>query len=199
VLGFRIHAILRCQVPHRACQFIHREIESNQEQNYSHDSVSQVSPFARHGIVSSVLPCESTHPHGFSIDVPSEGGASGSPIFLAEEATVVGILHASFDHAPVTYGVPAWILKQGLDALKWEPQPGKATLDAVVEADTAVSKPQLIVTSKPEDEFLDGVCSICRSVKFHLTGNTLERKQVLRKMFDNHVRRDHPPTAESGA
>jgi hypothetical protein len=54
-----------------------------------------------------------------------------------------------------------------------------------------VNEAELVIKSKPEDNFLDGACSICRSVKFHLTGNTLERKQVLRKMFDNHVRREH--------
>jgi S1-C subfamily serine protease len=104
---------------------------------YSDRGVSQISPFARHGIISSVLPCECKHPHGFSVDVLSEGGASGSPILLAEEGTVIGILHASFDHAPVTYGVPGWILKQGLDQLRqdWEPIQGKATLNEVVEAE----------------------------------------------------------------
>jgi S1-C subfamily serine protease len=102
---------------------------------YSTETVSQISPFARHGIISSVLPCECPHPHGFSIDVLSEGGASGSPIFLAEDGTVVGILHAGFDGAPVTYGVPAWILKQGFDALHWEPRTQKVTLREVVEAE----------------------------------------------------------------
>ena len=105
---------------------------------YSTDSISQISPFARHGIISSVLPCECEHPHGFSIDILSEGGASGSPIFLAEEeARVVGILHAGFPDVPVTYGVPAWILRQGLDALKgdWEPQLTKATLSEVIKAE----------------------------------------------------------------
>lgn len=49
----------------------------------------------------------------------------------------------------------------------------------------------MIIDSKPEDDFLDGACSVCRAVRFHLTGNTLERKQLLRKMFDNHFRRVH--------
>lgn len=101
---------------------------------YSKNFVSQISPFARHGIISSVLPCECPNPHGFSIDVLSEGGASGSPIFLAESGTVIGILHAGFNNAPVTYGVPMWILKQGLDQLNWAPQPDKKTLQEIVEA-----------------------------------------------------------------
>jgi hypothetical protein len=84
-----------------------------------------------------VLPCECPNPHGFSIDVLSEGGASGSPIFLADGGTLIGILHASFEHAPVTYGVPAWTVKQGLDAVisEWEPRTAKSTLKEVVEAE----------------------------------------------------------------
>lgn len=106
---------------------------------YSTDAVSQITPFARHGIISSVLPCACKHPHGFSIDVLSESGASDSPIFLAEEGTVIGILHAGFDHAPVTYGVPGWILKQGLDSVRrdWQPQ-AKPTLNDVVEAERSM-------------------------------------------------------------
>lgn len=102
---------------------------------YAIDTVSQITPFTRHGIISSVLPCACPHPHGFSIDVLSEPGASGSPIFLADEATVIGILHAGVDNAPVTYGVPAWILKQALDQLGWEPQPAKPTLNEVIEVE----------------------------------------------------------------
>jgi S1-C subfamily serine protease len=112
---------------------------------YSDQQVSQISPFARHGIISSVLPCECPHPHGFSIDVLSESGASGSPIFLAEDGRVIGILHAGVDSAPVTYGVPAWILKQGLEALDWSPQETKMTLTEVIEAE----RPLAPKASKP--------------------------------------------------
>jgi hypothetical protein len=56
-----------------------------------------------------------------------------------------------------------------------------------------VEKAELVIKSKPEDDFLDAACSICHSVKFYLTGNTLERKQILRKMFDSHVHRSHSP------
>jgi hypothetical protein len=59
--------------------------------------------------------------------------------------------------------------------------------------DNCVEKAELVIKSKPEDDFLDAACSVCHSVKFHLTGNTLERKQVLRQMFDNHVRTSHTP------
>jgi hypothetical protein len=72
-------------------------------------------PFLRHGIVSSVLPYDYPSPHGFTIDVMSQGGASGSPIFLTDQPRVIGILHAGFPGTNFTYAVPArWIS----DALK---------------------------------------------------------------------------------
>jgi hypothetical protein len=55
----------------------------------------------------------------------------------------------------------------------------------------AMKRAELIVTSKPEDDFLTGVCSSCPQVHFRLTGNTLEQKRLLRTMFDNHFRRVH--------
>jgi hypothetical protein len=51
--------------------------------------------------------------------------------------------------------------------------------------------PELLLRSTPEDDFLDGGCSLCPSVRFHLTGNTLERKELLRRMFDAHLRTMH--------
>jgi hypothetical protein len=54
-----------------------------------------------------------------------------------------------------------------------------------------MTKPELVLTSKPEDNFLTGRCSSCPKIKFNLAGNTLEHKQILRTMFDNHIRRVH--------
>lgn len=50
---------------------------------------------------------------------------------------------------------------------------------------------ELIIKSKPEDDFLEAGCSICPAVKFHLSGNTFEHKQMVRKMFDSHFHRHH--------
>jgi hypothetical protein len=54
-----------------------------------------------------------------------------------------------------------------------------------------MTKPELILTSKPDDDFLTGGCSSCPDVQFKLTGNTLEHKKLLRVMFDNHLLRSH--------
>lgn len=90
---------------------------------YDQGRASQVSPFARRGIVSSVLPCACADPHGFSVDILSEGGASGSPIFRTDDPRIIGILHAGFDGAPITYGVPGHFLQTGLEIVTrdWHP------------------------------------------------------------------------------
>ena len=90
---------------------------------YDQSKASQISAFARRGIVSSVLPCACADPHGFSIDVLSEGGASGSPIFRVDDPSVIGILHAGYPGAPITYGVPGHLLKTGFElvAQDWNP------------------------------------------------------------------------------
>ena len=62
-----------------------------------------------------------------------------------------------------------------------------------------MDKAELVITSKPEDNYLDAGCSICPVVKFHLSGNALEQKQMLRKMFDAHVRRHHAMDSASSA
>jgi len=106
---------------------------------YDHGKASQFSPFARHGIISSVLPCACPDPHGFSIDILSEGGASGSPIFRTDDPRAVGILHASYDGAPITYGVPGHFLETGLKRVReaWNPDLSRVpTLAQVIEQET---------------------------------------------------------------
>ena len=107
---------------------------------YDPERASQISPFARRGIVSSVLPCACPDPHGFSIDILSEGGASGSPIFRTDDPKVIGVLHAGFKGAPITYGVPGHFLETGLKQVReeWNPDlAGVPSLDEVLEQQTA--------------------------------------------------------------
>jgi hypothetical protein len=90
---------------------------------YDQQRASQISAFARRGIISSVLPCACPDPHGFSVDILSEEGASGSPIFRTDDPRVIGILHAGFDGAPITYGVPGHFLQTGLEIVKRDGRP----------------------------------------------------------------------------
>ena len=53
------------------------------------------------------------------------------------------------------------------------------------------SKAELVLDSTPDDNFLEGHCSACKTTKFRLTGNTMDQKTLLRSMYDRHFRRVH--------
>jgi hypothetical protein len=77
-----------------------------------YEKVCQLTPFLRRGIISSVLPFPCPQPHGFTIDIMSQGGASGSPIFLLHEPVALGILHAGFGNTNIHMRCPPiWLLK----------------------------------------------------------------------------------------
>jgi hypothetical protein len=82
---------------------------------HTYGNINQLTPFLRRGIVSSVLPFECPRPHGFTIDIMSQGGASGSPIFLTNKPTVVGIIHGGIPGTNFTYAVPS---REIADAIK---------------------------------------------------------------------------------
>jgi hypothetical protein len=54
----------------------------------------QFGPFLQRGIISAILPLRCKSPHSFVINLMSMGGASGSPVFLAESGRVIGILNS---------------------------------------------------------------------------------------------------------
>jgi len=78
--------------------------------------LSQLTPTLRRGIVSSVLPFPCPNPHGFTIDVMSQGGASGSPVFLTTRPEVVGIVHAGIQDTNLTYALPPLMIRDALRA-----------------------------------------------------------------------------------
>jgi hypothetical protein len=55
----------------------------------------------------------------------------------------------------------------------------------------AMPKAELIIESKPDDNFVNGVCSSCPTTRFRVSGNTLEQKTLVRRMFDAHFRIVH--------
>lgn len=69
--------------------------------------LNQVSPFFRHGVVSSVFPCPTALPHGLTIDIMQQGGSSGSPILRVSDGKVVGMMSS---------GVVEWRLAQSQHA-----------------------------------------------------------------------------------
>ena len=83
-------------------------------------NVNQLTPTLRHGIVSGVFPFEVPHAHGFTIDVMSQGGASGSPVFDPESGDVLGVIHAGFPGTNITLAVPGWLVSKAVTQLLHE-------------------------------------------------------------------------------
>lgn len=99
--------------------------------------VHQLCPTLQEGIVSAVLPFPSSTPHAIMLNMMSQGGASGSPIFLPHTSEVIGVLYGGLNetyslsiqgtHVPYlvptnfTYCVPAHYLAQFLDHARTEP------------------------------------------------------------------------------
>jgi hypothetical protein len=77
--------------------------------------VLQLTPMLRHGIVSSLYPFPCPSPHGFTVDIMTQGGESGSPIFMTDSPTVVGLLYSGFDGTNITVALPSPVLSASLN------------------------------------------------------------------------------------
>jgi len=77
--------------------------------------VNQVAPILRQGIIASVYPFPCPQPPGFTIDVMTLGGESGSPIFRASDGMVVGLLHAGFNATNITRSRSSWLVAQAFE------------------------------------------------------------------------------------
>ena len=80
-------------------------------------TINSITPLLRHGILSSVFPFPCPTPHGFTTDIMTQGGESGSPIFWTDRPVVVGLLHAGFDHTNITIALPSLIVTEAYRAI----------------------------------------------------------------------------------
>ena len=64
--------------------------------------VHQMTPTLQQGIVSAVLPYACDSPHAFMINVMTQGGASGSPVFDPGSGEILGVLYAGLNDIGVT-------------------------------------------------------------------------------------------------
>lgn len=64
--------------------------------------IHQLTPTLQRGIVSAVLPFFCEGPHAFTLNVMTQGGASGSPVFYPETGSVAGVLYAGLDDSAIT-------------------------------------------------------------------------------------------------
>ena len=62
----------------------------------------QLTPTLQAGIVSAVLPFPCSSPHAITINIMTQGGASGSPVCRTETGKVIGILYAGLHDLDVT-------------------------------------------------------------------------------------------------
>jgi hypothetical protein len=63
----------------------------------------QLGPTLQRGIISAILPFPCKAPHSVLIDIMSLGGASGSPVFLANEPRIIGVLFAGLEESQVIF------------------------------------------------------------------------------------------------
>jgi hypothetical protein len=106
--------------------------------------VTQLTPTLRHGIISGVYPFPCPRPHGFTIDVLSQGGASGSPVFLEDAPLVVGMIESVIaDAENITLALPSHLIAWGLSSCLANIPPS---------TDDAPTLDELIDKSQPGDQ-----------------------------------------------
>lgn len=105
--------------------------------------LQQVTPTLQRGIVSAVLPCPSPRPAGFTIDIMTQPGASGSPVFCPSTGSVFGILGGGLedtydDERLGSYRVPTSF------SCCWPSRVISDLLDHYKRSDVAKSIPHLV-------------------------------------------------------
>lgn len=121
----------------------------------------QVTPTLQKGIISAILPFACPTPHAFTINVMTQGGASGSPVFIPNTGKVIGILYASLNDVVITlkkdiykmptcisYIVPSHFLINSLKNIEDNPQ-------VKLPKDTK-SIDELIKSTKIHDRYKEG-------------------------------------------
>ncbi|MFH1093875.1 MAG: serine protease [Candidatus Omnitrophota bacterium] len=72
----------------------------------------QITPTLQRGIISAILPFECEEYHALAINIMTQGGASGSPVFFTDSGNVIGILYAGLkEPCLTTYSLPSKIRK----------------------------------------------------------------------------------------
>jgi S1-C subfamily serine protease len=67
----------------------------------------QLTPTLQQGIISAVLPFATPVPHALMINVMTQGGASGSPVFAPDRPAVIGVLYAGLHELEESPRMPA--------------------------------------------------------------------------------------------
>lgn len=112
--------------------------------------IHQLTPTLQEGIISAVLPFPCDAPHAVMVNIMSQGGASGSPVFSPSAPVAIGVLYGGLDDTEslegtstrytvptnFSYFVPAYILENVLQRIRKDPQlklpDDTQTIDAMV-------------------------------------------------------------------
>ena len=122
----------------------------------------QVTPTLQKGIISAILPFFCPTPHAFTINIMTQGGASGSPVFIPDTGKVIGILYAGLNDFTrtvvqkdiykmptcISYVVPSHFLINSLKNIEDNPQ-------VKLPKDTK-SIDELIKSTKVVDRYKEG-------------------------------------------
>jgi len=124
--------------------------------------LNQVSPFIRHGIVSSLFPFPCPYPHGFTMDIMQQGGSSGSPVLRASDGAAVGMMSSGVveptvakskdgilvysQNTNISIAEPAHIIQKALNEFMRAYNRNVATLPTLVDLRARHAKP-----NRPEE------------------------------------------------
>lgn len=64
----------------------------------------QMNPTLKKGVIGAILPFPCSNPHGLLLDLMTQGGSSGSPVFDTVKGNVVGVLYGGVDEPRVING-----------------------------------------------------------------------------------------------
>ncbi len=122
----------------------------------------QVTPTLQKGIISAVLPYPSDRPHSFSVNIMSNSGASGSPVFFTDTGEIAGALFSVLNDVgytrsndeylvptAISYAVPFHYIKTALE---------KTGKQKFPENREIISIKKTVCESSPGMVYSDGIC-----------------------------------------
>jgi len=92
--------------------------------------IHQIGPTLQRGIIGAVLPFPCESPHAILLDIMTQGGSSGSPVFLPDSGQVIGILYGGLNDfyrdknvryrvpTSLSLAIPYNVIKNALATLK---------------------------------------------------------------------------------
>jgi S1-C subfamily serine protease len=129
--------------------------------------LNQIGPTLQTGVISAIHPFPLGIPHGFTLNVMTQGGASGSPVFRPEDGTVIGMVYAGLHETlnaeghgialrssvptNFTYAVPSTYIRLGIEQARSKPELASCANFPTLAERLAQSRLVNALTGKPFD------------------------------------------------